>query len=53
MMDNSQYASIFVWKVNAYLDNGIIPGKNLIFTYETTENPINTQYVLAMIDGLL
>lgn len=53
MMDNSQYASIFVWKVNAYLDNGIIPGKNLIFTYETTENPINTQYILAMIDGLL
>lgn len=53
MMDNSQYANIFVWKVNAYLDNGIIPGKNLIFTYETTENPINTQYVLAMIDGLL
>lgn len=52
-MDDSKYACGFVWKVNAYLDNGIIPGKDLIFTYETKENPINTQYVLAMIDSLL
>ena len=53
MMDNPKYASSFVWKVNTYLENGIIQGINLIFTYETSENPLNTQYVLAMIDGLL
>lgn len=52
-MDDSKYASSFVWKINAYLDNGIIPGENLILTYETNENPINTQYVLAMIDSML
>ena len=53
MMDNPKYASSFVGKVNTYLENGIIQGINLIFTYETSENPLNTQYVLAMIDGLI
>lgn len=52
-MDDSKYASSFVWKTNIYLENGIISGENLIYTFETNDTPINTQYVLTMIDKLL
>lgn len=52
-MDEPNYASGFVRKVNSYLENGIISGKNLVFTFETSDCPINTQNVLVLIESML
>lgn len=53
MMDEPNYASGFVRKVNSYMENGIVPGKDLLFTFETSDCPINTQNVLVLIESML
>ena len=45
MMDDPQYFVSFVNKIKLYETNGILPGKNLIMTFETLYFPINTQYI--------
>lgn len=45
LMDNPNYAKNVFSKIRTYYNNGIIPGKNLIITYETSENPFS--YVQA------
>lgn len=37
MMDNPEYVKKAISKINSYIRNGFIPGKNLIMTYETKE----------------
>lgn len=39
IMDNSQYAYNAYSKLRTYYSSGIIPGKNLILTFETTTRP--------------
>lgn len=51
-MDDPKYANQFVYKVNGYMSNGIIPGRDLIFTYETMSNPLNIQNALKLIESL-
>ena len=48
-MDDSSYANNFVSKMNFYQANAIIPGKNLLITYETRENPLSVQNVRCCI----
>lgn len=45
MMDNSEYSEHAVQKLRLYEQNGIIPGKNLIITMETSTIPINTKQI--------
>ena len=45
MMDNSEYSENVVQKLHLYEQNGIIPGKNLIITMETSTIPINTKQI--------
>lgn len=49
MMDNSEYADNFVWKINTYIKEGFIPGKNLIITYETSKLPLDIAVVRKII----
>ena len=51
-MDDSFYANDFVAKMNIYQTNRIIPGKNLLITYETRENPLSMQNVRCCIGYL-
>ena len=45
MMDNSEYSGNAVQKLHLYAQNGIIPGRNLIITMETSTIPINTKQI--------
>ncbi len=49
MMDNSGYVENFVRKISVYINNGIIPGKNLILTFETSKYPLNMKTVESLI----
>ena len=47
MMDNPEYAAGAVQKIDMYIKNGYIPGKNLIITFETSKKPFDIR-VLEM-----
>lgn len=51
-MDDPSYANTFVSKLNVYEENDIIPGKNLLITYETKDNPLNMQSIKCCIEHL-
>ena len=44
-MDDKKYASNAVSKLRFYVENGIIPGVQLITTYETLEKPLSLETV--------
>lgn len=41
LMDNPSYSQNAYSKLQLYISNGIIPGRNLIITYETTSHPLD------------
>lgn len=45
MMDDPEYAKDSVAKIHAYEKNGYFPGKNLILTFETRDNPFDTKII--------
>lgn len=49
LMDDPQYASNAVSKLNLYVSAGFIPEINLILTSETREHPLNTELVELLI----
>ena len=52
-MDDENYASDFVWKHNRYMENGFVPGLDVIFTYETIAIPLNIKVVKLIIKELI
>ena len=40
-MDNPSYSQNAYSKLQLYINNGILPGRNLITTYETTNHPLD------------
>ena len=53
MMDNPEYARTAIQKIETYAKNGILCGKNLILTFETSTSPINTELIKIMADKYL
>ncbi len=53
MMDDVEYVEKAVQKIMIYVQNGIIPGKNLILTYETKKSPLNQKIIRMMIQEYL
>jgi hypothetical protein len=53
MMDNEEYSSNAVGKLNLYSENGILPGRNLIITMEAQNEPLNTKAVDKLIKEFL
>ena len=49
MMDNQSYSQSFVRRINLYEQNGIFPGRELLFTVESSANPLNTRILQAVI----
>ena len=53
MMDDLTYVEKALDKINVYAQNGILPGKNLILTFETSKAPLNQKIVQIMIEQYL
>ena len=52
-MDDAEYATQTVSKLNLFAHNGIFPGKNLITTMETSTQPLNTRQVKKLAEEFL
>lgn len=52
-MDDPDYATKNVAKINWYMRNGWIPGKNLILTMETLKNPFDARIMEDIIEQYL
>lgn len=52
-MSDPEYAENAVKKINTYIRNGILPGKQLILTFESTNNVLNDKVVKEMIKEYL
>lgn len=50
LMDNPRYSKNAYGKLQLYTDNGIIPGIQLITTYETKESPLSTEFVEKLVE---
>ena len=50
MMDHTDYALSNVARINAYMENGFMPGNNLIMTFETSESPLSTVLIRELIE---
>ena len=48
-MDDESYRNDTLYKMDIYRANGIYPGKNLLFTYETTGNPLDIKGIRRML----
>lgn len=53
MLGDRIYSNDFVRKVNDYIEDGIIPGKQLILTYETKDEPLNIQVVKILVEEIV
>lgn len=52
-MDDPIYANEFVKKTNTYVTNGFLPGKDVIFTYETMANPIEIFAIRGIVEEMV
>lgn len=52
LLDKSAYANDFVWKMNAFANNGFKPGKDVLASYETEEEPLDTVLIRKMVEDL-
>lgn len=48
-MDDPDYSSRVMEKMNTYIKNGIMPGRDLLFSMESSENPLDTRVVEKML----
>ena len=49
MMDNPEYLEGFFKKQSSYLANGIVPGRDILFTFESSRNPLDITAVRNML----
>ncbi|MCR5585030.1 MAG: hypothetical protein K6F63_06325 [Lachnospiraceae bacterium] len=52
LMDDDEYFTKSLEKLDEYRDNGIYPGKNLLFTYETEDAPFDIKGIRTMLKEL-
>ena len=53
LLDNEEYRYDCLRKLNEYRGNGIYLGKNLLFTYETENNPLDIKGIKLMLKEIL
>lgn len=53
LMSNPEYVSDFVWKNNLYYENHLLPGTDVLFTFETEDHPLEIRMLKNMISHLL
>lgn len=49
LLDNSYYASEFVKKINNYVENDLLPGRDVIITFESQANTLDISVVKKLI----
>lgn len=52
LMSNQEYSESFVRKINTYLSNGYLPGKNLLCTFESNTSQLDLSIIDKMISFL-
>lgn len=50
MMDDPDYANLFVRKIQVYQENGIYPGEQLLMTFETKQRTLNTMLLKQLVE---
>ena len=53
MMDDPEYLNAALEKIAAYIQNGVIPGRDLICTFETRRKPLSSMEVEQYINAIL
>ncbi len=53
MMDNAEYATSAIKKINMYQSNRLVLGETLLVSFETGNNPVNIKNVENMVKGLV
>lgn len=48
-MDDSYYTNEFVKKMNLYITNNLLPGRDIVLTFETMENALNISVVKKLV----
>ena len=51
-MDDPNYANDFVRKVNVYIYNNLLPGRDVVFTYESSAYPLEIRVIKKQADSL-
>ena len=51
-MDDPYYAENFVRKMNLYVSNGLLPGRDVILTFETQDSPLDIGVVKKLVRSL-
>lgn len=52
-LDDPYYANDFVRKVHSYIENNFIPGKDVIFTYESSKYPLDVRGLKRIIREII
>lgn len=52
LMDVLNYANDFVRKVNTYTGNDLLLGRDVVFTYETSENPLDIRVIKRIVEDI-
>lgn len=52
-MSDSYYANEFVKKINTYIANDLLPGQDVLVTFETQENPLDIRVVKQLVKGVI
>lgn len=52
-MDEPYYANEFVKKINTYIENDLLPGRDVIVTYETLAMPLNIKTVKCWLKDIV
>lgn len=52
-MGKSDYKSDTVWKISHYVDFGLMPGRDIIFTYESDKLPLDIELIKTQINALI
>lgn len=50
LMDKAEYAANAILKIRLYTENGILPSIHLITTYETQDNPLDSEWLEKVIE---
>ena len=53
MLDDPEYLDVFLKKLDFYAFNGLLPGRGLIYTQESSSHPLDTRVLQVIIDTYL
>lgn len=53
LMDDAFYSNEFVKKMNLYVSNGLIPGKDVVLSYETSLTPLDINAVKRLVKEVI